>query len=1263
MNHDFRNTPSVLALSLSDKTESYDRYATTHLQKPKSVTARLLACIVSIVCVLVLASLSTPRLTAQIATGGVTGTVKDASGAVVPDAAITLTNTQTGVVQSTQSTSTGTYGFTAVPVGTYTLKAAHPGFQDVLINGIDVHIQVVLTEDATLAVGTAAQQVTVTAAAPLLQAQSATIGTTIGKQEIVDLPLSSRHFDTLAQTVAGATTASTQFSGAPGSDYFSIDGMNPWMQDFRLDGIDDNVELYGGAGPTNTNLSVTPPPDAIQEFRLQNGDFPAEFGHSSGGIINALIKSGTNQFHGDLWEFVRNNAFDANDYFAKQANQPIPEFRYNQFGGTIGGPVWIPKLYNGRNKTFFFFDYQGTRTVGPSPYTDNVPTALQQSSDFTNFQDLITAGGTQTKTDALNRVFPYGTILDPATTRSVAAGAVDPVSGLVNPTGSTIYVRDPFFTGGSVAGITNFTGYAAQLNQLPAGRLDPNAIKLLQLYPAPNANGTGVQNNYVIFPKTPDTINSYDVRIDQSWGEHDTIFGVYDRSVNNSTPPNRLPGIADGGAYSTGTVSIPAYALAVGETHTFSPTLSNDFHIGYNRYVGKQYSSSAYTMGLPAQFGIQGVPQSPGNGGLPAIQPSGLTQLGPAFYMPNLGSISSLEIMDNVTKEKGSHTFKGGIQVDRLYGIVTSTSAPRGGFSYSGQWTDIINANTGQFGAADMLITPGPSSVSAANGGIDNLGSMSSFQAANFAANRDIRYYYGAYFQDDWKVTPNVTLNLGLRWDHNTPYEEIHGRQANFVQSGNGNGDTGTLYMPKQGCTVARNPAFDALLTSSNITLDCTSDKATGKAQNANFAPRVGFADRITPLWVVRGGFGIAYGALSNIGFGGNIGNNYPFLYQLSYQSANAFTPFLDPAGNVATLETAMNSVNIQSATSVTNPVGLNLIGRQYNFQTPYTETYNFTTQYQITQHDAIQVGYVGVVGRHLDGFANHNSPNEILPPGTNIYDYIPFKSFAPNSFYEVTNGKSSYNSMQATFQHETSFGLNMNANYTYSKCMTDHTYYATTVQQYRALWLPGFGAEGDYALCDTDSTHVVHVTSEYQLPVGRGKMYLKDMNRVADAFIGGWATNVIYTFQGGEPFPVNCPIATTADFGCYANEVPGVNPYAGGRTAHEWLNPAAFAQPPIATSVGQTDYSPLGGTPMVVRGPHFNNFDASVFKSISLPKSTRLEFRAEAFNLMNTAQFAQPGNTGGFTNPGPNNSNGFSAITYDRNSPRQLQFALKLYY
>jgi Carboxypeptidase regulatory-like domain len=1207
---------------------------------------------------LLLALFQTPPLLAQIETGGVTGTVMDSSGAALAGAQVTLTNTQTGVVQTTQSTSAGSYSFGNVPVGNYTLRAAHIGFQDVLIKGIDVHIQLVLTEDAKLAVGSTAEQVTVTSAAPLLQAENASIGTTIEGKSIVDLPLNGRDWASLAQLAAGVTTASTQFSGAPGSAYFTVDGMNPWMQDFRLDGIDDNVELYGGPGPTNSNVNITPPPDAIQEFRMQNGNFNAEFGHSSAGVINAVVRSGTNRIHGDLWEFLRNNSMDANDYFSNLYGSPKAPYHLNQFGGTVGGPVIIPKLYNGKNKTFFFFDYQGTRIVQATQNISNVPTALEQSSNFSNLSDLITASGSQTKTDALGRIFPYGAILDPATTRTVAAGAIDPVSGIPNTSGDVAYVRDPFFNGSSVAGITDFTTRAASLNQLPAGRIDPNAIKLLQLYPA--ATSSGINNNYFENAKTPNNINQFDVRIDETYGDRDTLFGVFDWSHYVSNVPNRLPGIADGGNYSTGTIRIPVYGIALGETHVFTPSLTNDFHIGYNRNVSNQLSSSAGQLGIPAQFGIQGIPQTVDNGGLPNFNFNGsLTTLGPAEYMPNLGTITSLEFMDNVTKEYGRHTFKAGIQFDRLYGIVTSTCCSRGGLSFSGQYTDVVNFNSGLLGFADMLITPTTATVA---NGISNLGGVSSFQNSNFAPNRDLRYYAGLYFQDDWKVTSNLTVNLGLRWDHYTPYAEIDGRQANFVQSGAGNGDTGTFYIPNQGCGVQRAAAFDSLLLSSNIAIVCTSNKATGNSQNMNFAPRIGFADRLTQRFVVRGGYGIAYGALSNIGFGGNIGNNYPFLYTNSFNSPNAFTPFIDPAGSVPVLETALASVNVLDPAQVT-PSGLNLIGRQYNYHTPYTQTYNLTVQDQFTPNDSIQVGYVGVLGRQLDSFASHNSPSQILPVGSNIYDYIPFPSFAPNAFYEVTNGTSSYNALQATFQHQTRYGLNLLANYTLSKCMTDQAFYATTFQSYRALWLPGFGAAGDYTLCDSDSTHVVHVSGEYQLPIGREGTYLKNVNRLTDALIGGWAFNYIYTFQGAEPFPINCATPTTADFGCVADILPNANLYAGGKKQQEWLNPDAIVNPPQATAVGQTDYSPLGGNPMVARGPHFNNLDASLFKQFSIEHVGHLEFRAEAFNLTNTPQFGQPGNTSAFVNPGDNNANGFSAITSLRNTPRLLQLALKLYY
>lgn len=764
MELDFQRTASMAALPDSNSTEGRDEERAYPHALPAGVRPRPV-CILSIACSLLLALFAIPPLLAQIATGGVTGTVKDTTGAVLSDAQVTLTNNQTGVAMGTRSTSTGTYVFESVPVGSYSLRTAHAGFETEVINNLDIHIQVVLTEDVSLPVGSTQQQVTVTAASPLLQAENASIGTTIGSREVVDLPLVNRNWASLAQLSAGVTTASTQFSGAPGSAYFTVNGMNPWEVDFRLDGIDDNVELYGGPGPTNTNVNVTPPPDAIQEFRLQNGDFNAEFGHSVAGIINAVVRSGTNKISGDLWEFVRNDAFDANDYFSNQAGLPKAEYRQNQFGGTVGGPVVIPKLYNGKNKTFFFFDYQGSRYVTPRPYTDNVPTALEQSSNFANLEDLITYNS-GTKTDALGRVLPYGTIMDPATTRTIAAGTMDPVSGLTNNTNATVYVRDPFFTGGSVRGITNFTGLAPELNQLPADRLDPNAIRLLKLYPAPNKSG--LANNYFQNPKSPETINQYDVRIDETLGVHDTIFGVFDRSNLTQSVPNQLPGIADGGNFGTGAISIPVYAIALGDTHIFTPTLTNEFHIGYNYNIQSQLSANATQMGLPAQYGIQGVPEVANNGGLTNFQIAGLNALGASGYMPTLSTITSFELIDNVTKVRGSHFFKGGFQWDRIYGLVLQPPWGRGQFNYSGQYSDVINVNTNLLGIADMLIVPGSTTVP---NGVSDLGSMSSFQASNVASNQDVRYYYGAYFQDDWKITPTLTVNLGLRWDTSLPIE------------------------------------------------------------------------------------------------------------------------------------------------------------------------------------------------------------------------------------------------------------------------------------------------------------------------------------------------------------------------------------------------------------------------------------------------------------------------------------------------------------
>jgi hypothetical protein len=1213
-----------------------------------------------LVCTLVLATLVS-RLSAQIATGRITGRVTDSTGAVVAGATVSLTSDTTSVVQTVRTGGSGDYVFEAVNPGSYTLKVVAPGFAQYTQQGIQAHIQDNLTIDVKLAVGTVGQQVSVSAAVtPLLQEEDASVGQTIDEEQVNNMPLQSRDWTTLGLLSAGASTT----AGSSNAE-FNVNGGDWTQNDFRLDGIDDNVEVYGGgdiqgASGNNGYTQFVPPPDAIQEFKLQSSNFSAEFGHSAGAIVNAALKSGTNGLHGDLWEYVRNTVFNANDYFANQTNTPRPAYHQNQFGGTVGGPVYIPKLYNGKNKTFFFFDYQGTRIDTPSSSTSSVPSLGMHSSNFTNFQDFFSLVS-GTKTDALGRVYPLATILDPATTRMVAAGAIDPVSGLANTTSSAIYVRDPFFANGSVAGITNFTGYSQSLNIIPAGRVDPNAVKLLSLYPNPTPGRTSFPNYYQ-FAAGTNNINQYDVRIDENISTKDIIFGVFNRSNETVYEPPYLPGYAEGQNYGDGDEEGPRYGIVLGYTHVFTPTLTNEFHVGFLHTIERLNGVYGDTPGIPAQFGIPGVPQTPGNGGLPPINITGLTGLGVAGWMPTLNTIRTLEIMDNVTKIYGSHTLKTGYQIDDYYAPIIQPTFGKGSFTYTGQFSDIPNQSSGYLGMTDLLLVPTAATVP---GGISNVGGLQTYGLSNYAQVSDQRYYMGAYIQDDWKATPRLTLNLGLRWDHYTPYQDIYGRQANFVQNGGGAGDSGTYYVAQQGCnSTPMSSSFRALTASYNIAIDCTSNKATGNADNLNFAPRLGFAFRVTPTIVVRGGYGITYGALNNVGFGNNIGNNYPFSYTVNFYAVNSQTPLAVPTGQTAVLENALVAQNLENPVNVPG-AGLTLYGRQYNFHTPYQQTTNLTLQDQFTTHDAVSLAYVGTLGRHLDSASTQNAPSAIMPPGTNEYDptvlgHIPFPSFAANAALQSAESIANYNSMQVVYEHQISAGLTVLANYTLGKCMTDERSFEGQVYAptYRAEWLPGFGKAADYAVCSSDTRQVIHASGTYYLPFGRKQAFLNSINPVADAVVGGWVTNFIYSHQTGQPFPMSCPIATTADFGCFPDVVAGQNVYAGARKVTQWLNPAAFANPPAATQIGQADFSPLGGNPYPARGPGFYDLDMSLFKQFPIHESIKLQFRAEAFNLPNSHNWANPSSNLNFLNP-----SGFSAITSSRNNPRILQLALKLYY
>src|SRR5947207_14760144 len=445
------------------------------------------------------------KMLAQVDTGAISGTVKDTSGGVIPGAKVTIINEDTGLSISTTSGSAGEYVFSPVKIGHYSVSAEINSFQRVQQNNVTVAVQQRVVVDFALPPGQTTETVVVNAEPPALQTQDASVGQVIGEQTVNALPLNGRNFTFLAQLAAGVTQGQQDTRGLGASGSFAANGLRPAQNNYLLDGIDNNVELVDFLN--GTHFVVRPPVDAIQEFKIQTNSFSAEFGRSAGAILNATIKSGTNHFHGTLWEFLRNDKFDAANFFENAGGIPKGEFRQNQFGGSIGGPVVIPHLYHGKDKTFFFFDYEGTRTRQAVPYTSTVPTALERSSGYTNLSELLTQGGTQT--DVLGRTSALGQVFDPATTRSVFCGVQDGVSGMTAPcpsgtsTGTQVgFAREPF------AG-----------NIIPADRLDPNAIALLNLFPAPN--NPNLFNNFASNPALKINANQFDVRVDHNFSEKD----------------------------------------------------------------------------------------------------------------------------------------------------------------------------------------------------------------------------------------------------------------------------------------------------------------------------------------------------------------------------------------------------------------------------------------------------------------------------------------------------------------------------------------------------------------------------------------------------------------------------------------------------------------------------------------------------------------------------------------------------------------------
>jgi len=1178
---------------------------------------------------------------AQVDTGAIVGTVADAQQQRIADAIVRLKQESTGVERTLKSGRDGSFTFSPLAIGTYTLTVERDGFERYVQTGLSITAQSTVREDVSLRIGSVDQTVQVAATTPLLETQSSSQQQLVSERSINDLPLNGRNVVFLAQTAPGVTIAQADSRGLAASGSFSSNGERRGQNDYLLDGIDNNAAIMDYVN--EAQYVVIPPPDALQEFVVQTNNYSAEFGHSAGAVLNVSTKAGGDAFHGDLWEFVRNDVFDARNYFATAPTKP--GFRQNEFGFAYGGPVVIPKLYDGHRKTFFFFDYQGLRRAQDASQVSTVPTAAENGSAFTNFGDLISSQS-GTKTDVLGRIFPVGTIFDPATSRATTSGAIDPTTGLKAT--STSYVRDPFYAG--VLGnqtIFNTAGQEALLNQLPSGRLNANAIALLNLYPAPTSGG--ITNNYKSFPTQTYNSNGIDLRVDQHFGDRDSAFARYSYLDTDQVNPGPFPGIADGQASRPGSGATQAQNVAVSETHIFTSHLLNEARVGYSRVADIRRQLFANQLGIPAQYGIGGIPQFQGNGGLPTLTFGSLNNLGQPGSLPSNKASDITQYSDNLTIAHGNHTLRTGVIFQNLSYPTSTPSAARGSFGFSGIYTSIFGQTDGTTDRAQFLLNPGTTTVA---NGINDVGGANSVSASSFPPISNLRRtYFGTYVQDDWRATSNLTLNLGLRWEHYGVPNESNNRQANFIPGPFSSPAVGAQFLIPNSQAASVPAAFLALLAKDNIAFVPTSNAGLGVAQNLNFAPRFGVAYQLNTRTVVHAGFGIFYGGYENYGLSAMPAASFPFNIATSYSAANAVTP-LTPTNSIGTLSNGLTNVPLSA--SVANLSSITLLGRAYNWKSAYSETYNAQVQYQVSPTTVLKLTYDGSSSRHLQTTIGTNTLNAILPSTANAQTNSFFPDFARGGSLVIPEGFTNYNALQIDLTRRWQHDLTVDANYTYSKCLGDaRDILDNDVGSYRAPYVPGIGIAADYALCDIDVRNIFHASGTYALPFGHGQRLLT--NGLASAIAGGWSLQGVATAQDGQPFTVACTTTTTAGLGCDALKVAGQSPYAGPHNPTQFLNPAAFANP--ATTA--TGVALLGGSPTQVSGPAYRKLDLSLFRQIRLFESTRLEIRAEAFDITNTPSFSNPGSLT-FTSPTT-----FASITStrDANSSRQLQFAAKYYW
>jgi hypothetical protein len=765
-----------------------------------------------------------------------------------------------------------------------------------------------------------------------------------------------------------------------------------------------------------------------------------------------------------------------------------------------------------------------------------------------------------------------------------------------------------------------------------ASSLDPVSLKLINLFPLPNEGVSGqTYSNYLFQGKASDNTSQYDTRADWTVSKNDFAFGRF--SDSNEPIQFAAPlGILDGGAFSqTGGVPLQGRNFALSETHLFGPAVTNEARFGYNWLHAALHANETEQSGLAQQVGLGGLPSNASLGALPNFSVSGISGFGTAKYYPADERENVIQFLDNVSFNLGRHTVKTGLNLQQIRVDTFQPQQATGAYAFTGKFTgNPALASTTGFGVADFLLDE-----------IDNS------TLNNLYTDHDSRWYRAAYLQDDWKVTPTLTLSMGLRYEYAQPMVERNGAQANFVPNYSNN--TGVYLIPEKSQNVPLPASLSAALAASNITVQYTSNNYLVKPQYLNFAPRFGFAKALNTKTVVRGAFGIFYGGLESVGYSPNLGQNAPFGIISTFTSGSCSVKSC--ATNGQTLETGFTSALAQGLNNFAATPTLH--SYQYQTKTPYTEQWNLTVQRALPFSSVLTMAYVGSTSRHLPLDPDPNQIPIALVPGVNAQAARPFLGFGGSGRFVLYAGDANYNALQITGERRFSNGIYLLTTYTWAHALDD-AYPPlggsgdsfSSMRNWRQL-----GVSFDYGSSYQDVRNRFTLNLQADLPLGSGRRYLNGKGWL-DAIVGHWSTGVVFQAQSGNPTELNAGTSFTDGVGTsYPYEI--ANPFATGlsvsnngltcaaatHTIQTWFNPCAFSNPAAAT--GPNDiaaYGPKGR--VMVYGPGFNRVNFSAVKRFPVPGERSLELRTEVFNLLNTPAFGQPNNTVG---------SGFGQITTER--------------